>query len=120
MFKTETDDLFTFALNVCFHFRRNNETTRFGGRQEVTPRWLVQKKNRKLKSLKAKDGHCLATRKHLPLTCSRPANFTTPHPRRLVSGSTRLIWYTSTARNLWAWQPSLLTTMQAMRSLLSE
>lgn len=59
-------------------------------------------------------------RNHFSLTCKRPANLTTPHPRRLVSGSTRLIWYTSTARNLWAWMPSLLTTMQAMRSLLSE
>lgn len=57
---------------------------------------------------------------HFSLTCRRPANLTTPHPRRLVSGSTRLIWYTSTARNLWAWPPSLLTTIQAMRSLLSE
>lgn len=54
------------------------------------------------------------------LTCKRPANLTTPHPRRLLSGSTRLIWYTSTARNLWAWPPSLLTTIQAIRSLLSE
>lgn len=59
-------------------------------------------------------------KKHFSLTCNRPANLTTPHPRRLVSGSTRLIWYTSTARNLWAWMPSLLTTMQAIRSLLSE
>lgn len=32
-FETERDNVFTFALSVCCHFRRNNKTTSVGGEQ---------------------------------------------------------------------------------------
>lgn len=53
------------------------------------------------------------------LTCKNATNLVTPHPSLRVSGSTRINWMQSITKKRRTFWPSLFTTVQAMRSLLS-
>jgi len=52
------------------------------------------------------------------ISCRKPTNLATPQPSRRVSGSTRINWITSMTRKRRIFEPSLLATVHAIRSLL--
>lgn len=72
-------------------------------------------------------GRCTVMCKHResslsPVTsrsCKNPTNLATPHPNLRVSGSTRINCSTSITKNRLIFWPSLVTTVQAIKSLLS-
>lgn len=53
------------------------------------------------------------------ISCRKPTSLATPHPRRFVSGSTRINCRMSITRNRRSFMPSFIDSVHAMRSELS-